>query len=177
MLQKRYSKTIYLDFDGVIEASHPAHEVVGSFTIEIEPNSNFRAVNTITYSPFVVATLDRFREQYNVEIVWNTSWNESENVLKLTPYMNGLHDGRVMPVTLLTEKVDKKTWTQWKAEAILADQKENPRDFVWCDDNAITHWGEHILENVPARSLFISPESKTGLTIADLEKIEEFLAS
>jgi len=131
--------------------------------------------STITYSPLVVRTLDRFIEQYDVELVWSTTWNFQESVLLLPSAIGGLDGGRILPVKLNELAVDRKEWTQWKADAIIADQASNPRPFVWVDDNAHSYWDSHVKENITVPSLFITTQSETGLTIDELVEIESFL--
>lgn len=171
-----HAAALYKDWDGVTNAHEPPHDDTSFFEIEILNHPWLINPSKITYSPSVVATLDRLLEQYDVELVWSTTWNLNDTVLLLPELLGGLHGGRVLPIKLNEKATNKKEWTQWKAEAIIEDQKLNPRPFVWIDDNAHTYWDEHVKANTRAESLFVTPVSRTGLTSPDLQKIEEFFA-
>ena len=167
---------IYLDFDGVLNAKNPQHDDVAQFSIPIEGSFHLAPINYITFSPTVVYAIERLRKQYDLELVWLSTWNDSEHVLKLANHLKGLDGGRViLPPPLPVEKVTRKEWTAWKAAAIIVDQAENPADFVWVDDHAIEHFGIEIAQETEAEKLYITPNSEYGLTRENLEDIEEFL--
>ena len=170
-----FKARLYLDFDGVLNAKQPQHDDVAEFHIPIEGSANLAPVNHIVYSPHVVRELERFREQYGLELVWLTTWNESDHVLKLSPYLGGLADGRVLPAKLHTAQVGKREWTAWKGAAIVADQDASPSPFVWIDDNAHQFHGEFVQNQVNVDTIFITPNSSWGLTTENLNAIESFL--
>ena len=171
-----FTTTLYLDFDGVVNAKHPTHELIAKFTIAIKDSLNLAPLNYITFSPTVVETIDRLREQYNVELVWLTTWNEKDDVLKLSKPLGGLHGGRVLLANLNQKSINKSEWTHWKAEAIIADQLTSPRPFVWIDDNAHQFHGEIVsAETQKVSSLMLTPVSRTGLTVENLTHVEDFL--
>jgi hypothetical protein len=169
-----FNYRFYLDFDGVVNAEAPEHDVVSKFVIPIEGSQYLSAENHITFSPTVVHMLDSFRVEHNIELVWLTTWNDREDVLKLSDYLNGLHGGRVVAPNLI-DTWDKKEWTQWKADAIIADQKESPTPFVWVDDNAHQYHAETVISSIQTiPHLIVTTNSVTGLTITDLDKMREF---
>lgn len=170
-----FKARLYFDFDGVVHAKNPAHKIVKSFRIPIEGSDHLAALSHVVYSPTVVHMIERFRETYDVELVWSTTWNEDNHVLKLAAYLEGLDNGRVLPAKLNKQARDKSEWTAWKADAIIADQKEKPTPFIWVDDNAHAYHADRVKSNTTAPSLFITPNSLTGLTIDDLDQIETFL--
>ena len=174
-LGAEFLASLYLDFDGVVNAPHPQHKMVKKFSIEIEGSQHLAPVNYITYSPIVVERLESFRKTYNVELVWGTTWNHSNHVLKLASDLKGLDNGRVLPAVLHTAQVGRREWTQWKADAIIVDQLKNPRPFIWVDDNAHQFHGTAVESQVSAPSLFVTPNSTFGLTLNDLDKMETFL--
>lgn len=171
-----FATTLYLDFDGVFNAKQPKHDRIEQFIISVENSINFLPQNLIIFSPTVVEWVENHRTQYNAELVWLTSWNENNTVLRLSDYLGGLDNGRVLPANLHTEQVSRKEWTQWKAEAILKDQQANQRPFVWVDDNAHAHWGDHVKNNTVAPSLFLTPQSAHGLQVEELKQMDDFLA-
>lgn len=170
-----FNARMYLDFDDCINAKEPDHEDIQKFEISIQGSLYLAETNYITFSPTVVNRLESFRTKYNVEVVWSTTWNESNHVLKLTDKLGGLEGGRVLPAKLHVEQVPPKIWTAWKAEAIIADQEANPLPYIWVDDKATSLWGEDVLAAVPAESLHVEPNHVTGLTLADLDRMEKFL--
>lgn len=172
-----FNSTLYLDFDGVFNATEPQHDVVEKFIIKVKGSSNFRTENHITFSPTVVGLIEQLRQQYKAELVWLTTWNENNTVLRLAEHLGGLDHGRVLPANLHTRQVGKKDWTQWKAEAILADQQENPRPFVWVDDNAHTYWDNYVKGHTQQVSLFVSPRSRHGLTLENVLNMGVFLGN
>ncbi len=169
------SSVIYKDWDGVTNAHKPPHGDTLTVEIAVPDNPYLLNPSKITYSPLVVRTIDRFREQYDSELVWSTTWNFQHAVLLVPEHVGGLANGRVLEAKLNEAAVDNREWTKWKAEAIIADQLLNPRPFVWIDDNAHTHWGAHVKESTSAPSLFISTESEVGLTLDELVTVESFL--
>jgi hypothetical protein len=167
---------LYLDFDGVLNADDPQHSEVRKFTMLTEGSINFQAESPIVFSPNVVEYLDKLRDQYDMELVWLTTWNENNLVLGFAEHLKGLDHGRVIPANLHTAQVGKREWTQWKAEAILADQAADPTPFVWVDDNAHEHWGDEVNAGTTVPSLHITPNSTWGLTRENLEEMEAFLS-
>lgn len=171
-----FKTTLYLDFDGVLNAKKPAHALISKFTIAIKDSLNLAPVNHVTFSPYVIHSLDKIRVQYQLELVWLTTWNEKNDVLKLSAPLGGLHNGRVLVANLNQKALNKKEWTQWKADAIIADQLSTPRPFVWVDDNAHQFHSEIVnAETKIVPSLFLTPVSLTGLTVANLEELQVFL--
>jgi hypothetical protein len=173
-----FKTTLYLDFDGVLNAKKPAHALISKFAIAIKDSLHLASINHITFSPYVIQDLDKLRVQYQLELVWLTTWNEKDNVLKLSEPLGGLRNGRVLAANLNQKALNKKEWTQWKADAIIADQRATPRPFVWVDDNAHQFHSEVVnAETKIVPSLFLTPVSLTGLTVRNLEELKDFLKS
>lgn len=171
-----FKAKLYLDFDGVINAVNPQHDLITNFDIASTNDKIFAKINNMTYSPTVVEALDNFRDFYDVELVWLSSWNDQQDVLKLPPFLNGLHGGRVLEANLNYEATNKHEWTQWKADAIIADQKMNPLPFVWIDDNAHNFHMETVkLATHGTHKSFVQPISDHGLTTENLKTISDFL--
>lgn len=169
---------LYADWDGVFNAHEPAHEIVEQFTVLIEGSQHIAPESVITYSPTVVDFIDNLRVTYGIQLIWLTTWNEYEHILTAVNELGGgLVGGRVLPANLNVEAKNKAEWTQWKADAIIADQANDPAPFVWFDDNAHAFHDEAVrsaTKNVP--SLFVTPASVTGLTVQDLHLTEGFFA-
>lgn len=166
---------MYLDFDGVFNAPEPPYNDTKTFTVNVKDSAHLREVSTITYSPQVVQHIENIRTQYDVELVWLTSWNDDNHILSVAPYMAGLDKGRVIQANLNHAADNSHDWTIWKAEAILMDQTHHPTPFVWVDDNAPKYHGLRITNELKQTTQkIITPNSKTGLTQTDLDEIEHF---
>lgn len=171
-----YDRTIYSDFDGVYNAPEPPFEDLEQVVLKVQESVNFLPESNIIYSRSVVNRMEKFREDFNAEWVWATSWNEGNRISVFVDHLKAFTDGRVLPAVLHTAQVSRKEWTQWKADAIIADQAVNERPFVWIDDHAHEHWGDEVAAATTAPSLFITPQSNFGLTVDELDRIEEFLS-
>lgn len=170
-----FNSRLYLDFDGVLNAKEPQHELISNFDIASNNNKLFAKINNMTFSPTVIERLDHFRENYAVELVWLSSWNDRKDVLKLPAFLEGLHGGRVLEANLNHEAKDRHEWTQWKADAIIYDQKIDPKRFIWVDDNAHRFHGDAVaMETTAVSNLFVTPESLWGLTTENLDAMEDF---
>lgn len=165
---------LYLDLDGVIHAPEPEteSEVV---EVEIDESRYLRPVSVVRYSPTIVKRLDEIIRTYNVELVWLTTWNENDHVLKLPVLFKALSGGRVIPPAFNHEATNKKEWTQWKADAIIEEQTLTPVPFVWVDDNAHASHSEnvHVIVGVVPQ-LHLTTDSEKGLTLKNLDLIEAF---
>lgn len=171
-----YEYRYYTDVDGVYHANNPQHEAVKEVLILIEGSKNFKRETIVKYSPTVVDRVESFLQTHNMEPVFLTSWNENNTVRLLSEAIGLMPEGRIIPANLRTEQnVPRKEWTEWKAQAIIADQALSPAPFIWVDDNAPTYWGEYVSENVNVPHLIITPNSEHGLTLQELNAIENFL--
>lgn len=167
--------SFYKDFDGVTNAPAPAFAAIETHTVSIANHRYIKDNSELTIAPEVMHSLQAMRNDYNTEIVFLTTWNH-DNAITLAMEQTGyLPHARVIPADLNHEAQDKAEWTQWKADAIIADQKNDPKPFVWVDDNAPAYWSEYVTLNVTTPHLIVQTDSTTGLTQADLAKIEEFL--
>jgi len=170
-----FRSRVYLDFDGVVNAKEPQHAIVERFEIENNGHPNLAPVSHIVFSPVVIEAIEYLRKKYQMELVWLTTWNHGDSVLALSNHLRGLDYGRVLPAALNQEAKTRSEWTQWKADAILTDQKNDPAPFIWVDDNAHAYHGEAVETNTSAEKLFITPNSLWGLTNENLLDIENFL--
>lgn len=173
-----FKTTLYLDFDGVLNAKKPSHTLISKFKIAVKDSLNLAPINHITFSPYVIQALDKLRLEHDLELVWLTTWNEKNDVLMLSEPLGGLHGGRVLTSNLNQKATNKKEWTQWKADAIIVDQRATPRAFIWVDDNAHQFHSEVVnAETKLVPSLFLTPVSLNGLTVANLQELKVFLES
>lgn len=171
-----FKARLYLDVDGVLNATHPQHDDVKTFQFPTNKGNGLVVTDTVVYSPFVVSELDRFREEYNVELVWLTTWSENLEVLKLGNHLDALKGGRVLHGVIDRTVTTDRAWTAWKAKALLDDQKDDETPFVWVDDEAIKFHGETVnLETDSTAKLFVEPRPYWGLTKTNLKAMEAFL--
>jgi hypothetical protein len=174
-----FAARLYLDFDGVLNAKKPQFNDVEQFDLNTNGlRTKVLKKTTVTFSPTVVNTLESFRELYNVELVWLSTWNENLDVLRLPKPLRGLTGGRVLPSLLNLYADTDRQWTQWKADALLADQKNDELPFVWVDDQAIKFHGKTVAAStVGTPSLMVAPREYWGLHRAQLDSLDSFFSS
>lgn len=176
-----FKSRLYLDFDGVVNADRLAFEDVKNFTIKVKKRHGYgHDIYVIKYSPFVVSELDRFRKDYDVELVWLSTWNENLEVLRLPEYMGRLFGGRVLNAVLpYSSDVTMREWTQWKADALLKDQLNDDTPFAWVDDDAVPLHKKNVAAatKLDMPKYFVDPPSWRGLWTLDLTLLEKFFKS
>lgn len=174
-----FAARLYLDFDGVLNAKKPQFDDVESFTLNTTSLRTKQAKKTtITFSPTVVKTLESFRDTYNVELVWLSTWNENLDVLRLPKPLRGLAGGRVLPSLLDLYADTNRQWTKWKANALLADQKGDELPFAWVDDEAIKYHRSTVEDSTKGTyNIMVEPREYWGLHRAQLNSLNEFFSS
>jgi hypothetical protein len=167
---------LYLDVDGVLNAPDCATVwpgVAKKFTAS-QRIDDYVLHFGINYSPALIAALDALVTEFEVELVWATTWNEDLLVLRtLVPEFGALNDGRVLPFFPGRGGASELTW---KHDGILADQRDDPAPFVWADDVEVREHGRlvGILTDITP-SLLLDVNARTGLTPADLDAMHSFL--
>ena len=178
-MTERPRPVLYLDFNGVIDffggrgsygkrsgLGYARHSSVHSTT---EPSPGWYSFQ---WSAELLRKLDALE---GLDIIWVSAWRQEtallENAMRWHKPSGFLEWGD--PVRDLSDSVEK-------LNAILADQAENPRPFIWADDEATT-WYDQMREKgtLPALEphLVIAPDSKTGLTSSDLVAISNFVTA
>jgi hypothetical protein len=181
-----YKARLYLDVDGVLNAEYPEFkfedpehpDTSREFMIRVKALN--RQVNTyrMVFSPVVIRRLDELRERYNLELVWNSTWNENLEVLRLSKYFKGLDDGRVLHGVIDYKAQDEGAWSKWKADVILKDQRNDNLPFIWVDDVAVDYHGPTVDKAFPdVPKLLLNPYPVRGITAEHLDRMEEFLAT
>ena len=105
------------------------------------------------------------------DFTWLTTWNDGSNIKRAAEVMGVPHLDKHIPSNLNNKAQGKKSWTQWKAEAIIEDQKVNPRPYIWIDDDAPLFWEDHVRGHVYSQGLIIKPHRSSGLTKEHLLRI------
>jgi hypothetical protein len=174
-----FKSRLYLDFDCVINADKPQFDTVASFDHSINRGYGLRDNYTITYAPEVVSRLSNTIINHDVELVWLSTWNDNLEVLKLPGKLDGLYAGRVLNCVLPRTPCTQREWTQWKAAALLADQKNDNTPFAWVDDEALEFHKKAVdaATSPILPKLFMEPRPWRGLTNLDLIRLENFFAA
>lgn len=160
---------IYLDFDGVLNAvsleTHRLHHVTG-FTGYRRTRVGY---STATWSPEVMKRLKSLQQL--AEIRWLTTWRSDTARIEeeLPVQLDGWFDFE-------NESLNHSG----KLEAILADQADRPRPFIWVDDEEHRYYHcadqyGYVLSAL-TEHLLIQPSTFAGLTTDDFDRMEAFLA-
>jgi hypothetical protein len=163
---------LLLDVDGVLNAVRPDLP-------EGWRRGTFNGY-VLSWDPTVVARLREWHESGRVELQWLTTWTERADQLLAEPMglPRGLRThGRddVLPTGYSGERRGISGW--WKLDAARAVAEAEPdRRIVWIDDD-LTDQAEDTREWLAANGqvLVVSPDFITGLTHAELDRVEAWL--
>lgn len=160
----------YSDFDGVFNIPQSSGLTV---TAAIEPENSDFLVNhrSISWNPEVLEIFMEMLATGKYDFTWLTTWNDAGNIELAAKKMGISEVCKHITAQLDKEARGKKAWTRWKAETIIADQANNPRPYIWVDDEAPTFWEDHVRGHTLAPSLVIKTHNSKGLTKKDLVKI------
>lgn len=168
---------LYLDVDGAINADEPPFSEVKSTRVQIEYGGGMMSRMPLTWAPEVVAQLDEMREEFDLELVWLSTWNEMHaSMTKLAPALGGLFGGRaIMDVDAISSDRGRG-W--WKAQSIIADQEVSPAPFVWIDDEAVMAHGGLVADATAGTpSLTLTTVFEHGIERLHLAQMRSFLGS
>jgi Swiss Army Knife RNA repair-like protein len=164
---------LLLDVDGVLNAVRrdlPAGWRRGTFHGYV-----------LSWDPTVVTRLRELHESRRVELQWLTTWTEMADRLLAEPLglPRGLrtHDREeVLPTGFGGQLGGASGW--WKLTAARAVAEAEPdRRIVWIDDDLADQAGdtsEWLAAN--GQVLVVAPDYRTGLTHAELDRVEAWLA-
>ena len=156
---------VYSDFDGVYNI--PKREGLSFAKVSTAGSKFFREETIVAWNREILELLGEFLQLTGFVFVWLTTWNEHSLIRGAAQGMNFPYEEHA-PAALNHEAQGSKEWTEWKAHHIVADQRENPRPFIWIDDKAPLYWREFVEEHTEAPSLILTTDSYAGLTKADL---------
>jgi hypothetical protein len=135
----------------------------------------------LSWDPTVTARLRELHESGRVELQWLTTWTELADSLLADPM--GLPRGLrthsrddVLPTGFGGERRGVPGWWKLAAARAVADA-EPERRIVWIDDDLAEQaadTGEWLAAN--ARVLVVAPAFTAGLTHAELDRVEAWLA-
>ena len=164
---------LLLDVDGVLNAVR----------VELRPGWRRATFNgfVLSWDPTITARLREMHESGLVEIQWLTTWTENADKLLAEPMglPRGLRThgrGDVLPTGYGGELRGISGW--WKLAAIRAVAEAEPgRRIVWIDDDLVEpaeDTSEWLTAN--AHVLVVAPDFFAGLTHAELDRVEAWLA-
>lgn len=156
---RQYLATLYLDIDGVLSPL-PDHKLTSRSQFRPSPWPDRRGLTfglhtteyepeiAVPWSPSLIAALDQLRAEFNLRLVWNTSWLSQfpfDGIRILTHEMDGLQGG-IEPEWLLTEDANKADlraaegartpYEHPKLHLVRADQETTGgMPFIWIDDD------------------------------------------
>ena len=163
---------LLLDVDGVLNAVRPDLP-------EGWRRGTFNGY-VLSWDPTVVARLRALHESGRVELQWLTTWTELADRLLAEPLglPRGLrtHSRDVLPTGFGGSQRALSSW--WKLAAAQAVSAAEPgRRIVWIDDD-LADQAEDTSEWLAAHGqvLVVAPDYSTGLTHAELDRIERWLA-
>lgn len=165
---------VYSDFDGVHNT--PKRSGLSTASVRTAGSKFFRPETTIVWDSEILELFCEFLSVSGFRFSWLTTWNEHSLIRLAAQGMGFPHEDHA-PAALNHEAKGSKEWTEWKALHIIADQRENPRPFIWIDDKAPLFWREFVQEHTEAPSLIITTDSHSGLTKNDLLLMVDWLQS
>lgn len=163
---------LFLDVDGCLNVFgfKPQNEWGDQFQVNISMSEGQ------TFSHKLSKNLGAALVELPVEIIWLTTW--THDAWKIGKEI-GLEDNyKVLDPKEMFEP-GKLFFGNWKHKCLIKQLKEDPRDFIWIDDDAIYHFlgtdAENEADTLDVRSLFITPDNSCGISRAHIEEIKEFL--
>ena len=160
---------LFLDVDGVLNAfemRNPDRRVVFP---------DFRKVSEQGYTLWLSKQMGQRLAVLPVEIVWVTTW--SDHVDRIAEHVG-------LPTGLRTLGLPRNAALDqsWKFKLVRRFVEQDPRPFVWIEDDALD-WGDtsgltprRWADELHVKSLLVTTNPKHGLTPAELDAIEEWLA-
>ncbi|WP_158253365.1 HAD domain-containing protein [Cryobacterium sp. N19] len=170
---------LYLDVDGCLcpfRNPDPAWGAVKRTEVTLNYGGGMAAKYKLIWAPPLIVALEALREEFGLELVWLTTWNELDAARdKLVPRFQGLAGGRVLEFTPGPLKPGEARG-YWKAQRLLEDQASDPGPFIWIDDAEVELHGWKVLAaTVGTPSLLIPPNSMVGLRVDEVERMRVWL--
>lgn len=169
---------IFLDVDGVINAVPADHSRLMHLWGDIKDFKvkmpTFKYPLQITFAQGVIDFLNQLIEEGH-EVLWLTTWEERANTW-ICPNV-GLKKLKLAGEYNLC--FNNKLW--WKHEIVKNLWENDPVPFVWLDDDlgaTLLDGGDSALEwakNLAEHCLAVAPDTRVGLTPANLDQISEFI--
>lgn len=161
----------FLDIDGVINSvgmPEAGDGVDPSLYSTIEVPTSEDVSWPITYSSKVVDFINEMSRSGLVEVHWLTTWQQDAHRF-LGPAI-GLD---TFPAFDEPEMVDTGWWKESVAREAL---RNDPRPYIWTDDDLTIKIGDSMQRHFVQDSLLIGPSMRPGLTDKHLEAIRMFVS-
>lgn len=161
-----------LDVDGVVNSLRPPPLSHGDYQKTKAWAAN--EMYSIRYSPRIVERINAIHRSGQVDIRWLTTWGMWA-VASLGPEI-GLDTFSFCPSPEGVPVAWVLGLAGWKidaAEKVL--DEENPPALIWTDDDLSRPVRERIQSHYSGRTLVLAPHRASGLTMRDLDRVEEFL--
>ena len=159
----------FLDIDGVVSPFWKGQKTAD--------HAEFRAWGfDVIVIPAVIARINDLHRRGLVEVQWLTTWEDAAS-REFAPTV-GLDNFFVNTSRKVPDAVDHEgnpcEW--WKENVVRNFAVTSTRRFVWADDDIIVEDAEHsVSESFPGRGLYVCPHKDFGLTLEDMDRIEDFL--
>ena len=170
---------LYLDIDGVLNASQPHIKwggeraeglAVSSYDFDGEPHIlSTEPQFVMRWSPGLIDALNGL----DIEIVWLTTWR-MDAAFSVGPLM-----GLKSAVRVLHPLNGRTTFPSinWKYEAVREDQAKSPSPFIWADDELYDLPGEVLSSVRTENSVLVAPNPLFGITPEHVEQMQKLISS
>lgn len=157
---------VFIDVDGVLNALVRPDEPHIERQLRVTGNS-YR----IHIREAVLAWLRDLARDHDAR--WATTWQEHANEV-LAPAF----DLPELPIACRDDVGHGLSASHggWKIAGVIATITEDPRPFVWIDDDAIPHDVDERFAELGVPYLCVRPDDVLGLSDDEIEEIEQFLA-
>lgn len=168
---------LYLDIDGVINGWGAGLRWPETREAAV-PFAGGEVSFVLVWAPALIEGLEALRRDFDLEIVFLTTWNEEDSARRnVAAAVGGLAGARMLPLTPeALAPYNDSGW--WKAQQLLADQKTSPSPYIWADDVEVGEHGDAVrLDHYgnPHPFLHLQPVTYFGLTPEHLVQMREFL--
>ncbi len=177
---------LILDFDGVVNIlggrrATERHAAALGHIVRTELECE-GAYYPVLYSRELVRRINASVVASGAGFVWLTTWNEC-SLSSINPAL-GLHgsdwirwDSRSGRSPTASDDERSLARAGAKYRAVIAHIEEDPRPFVWVDDEAADEFDERDFRELqPDAMLAIAPDPSVGISAVELASIEGFLA-
>lgn len=161
---------LYLDVDGVLNVYGPDTEDLETATVKAAEGRTY----VVRYSEEMVLGLNEIVEEFAVDCVWLTTWLTDGLVLQLMDQIGTLQRGRLLKAPL--QRWPGRFSSGWKIQRLLEDQRREPADFVWVDDEQAS-FAKEVRNSTPnVHKLLLQPDALEGIRPWHLLSMQSFYA-
>lgn len=167
----------FLDFDGVLQAPNASEHWSRTRTRRVTYRNTDGTRHpgfVITWAPELVTRLEELIDEFDLELLYLTTWLYPESALtSFLATIGGLRGGHALRMPQREDGL-YLPW-QWKIQEIHRVRTAEPGPVIWIDDIDARTFGYEISENELGHpGLVLAPDSETGLTRDHLDQIRTF---